>query len=168
MMLLLLRHTRDPQLAQDILQEAIVTTLAKFVAGNVTLTPVIAGFVFRTAMNHLRNHWRRERVRASESIQMHFAGEIASPEDVSQREADARAVRRVLRGLGLPRDREVLVRFYLHEQSKAEICDALGINEPEINRVLARARERLRRQLECSGLRRADLLVLLTTTLLLY
>jgi RNA polymerase sigma-70 factor, ECF subfamily len=163
MITLLLRHTSDPQLAADILQDAIVTTLAKLDQGIVSPTPVIAGYVFRTALNHLRNHRRQERPRTGDCAAVDEpACKVASLEDQMQRDANVRAVRRVLLGLGSFRDREVLVRFYLQEESKQDICAALGLNEHDFRIVMHRARERLRRQLESVGLGRAELLSLLT------
>jgi len=171
--LLLLRHTRDRQLAADILQDAIVTTLAKLDDGSATPSPAIAGFVFRTAMNHLRNHRRREQLRGGGSAAQLGANheeprdELASPEIDTQREANARVVRRLLQGLGSARDREVLMRFYMQEQSREDICAALGLSEVDFSRVIYRARERMRRQLEGAGMGRLDLFCLLTITSLL-
>jgi RNA polymerase sigma-70 factor (ECF subfamily) len=40
------------------------------------------------------------------------------------------------------RDREILVRVYLHDQDKEVVCRELGISEDHYKRVLHRARER--------------------------
>jgi len=42
------------------------------------------------------------------------------------------------------RDHQILFRFYLQEQEKAEICRDLGLTSLHFNRVLFRARERYR------------------------
>jgi RNA polymerase sigma-70 factor (ECF subfamily) len=59
------------------------------------------------------------------------------------RERAAR-VRLVIGELGSGRDRQVIERFYLREESKSEVCRALGIDESHFRRVVFRARERLR------------------------
>jgi RNA polymerase sigma-70 factor, ECF subfamily len=165
---LLHRHTGDPQLAEDILHDAILTTLTKLDGGTLSPTAELAGYVFRTALNHLRNHRRRARLRAGDNAAVDvLATDTASPDDQSQRDANTRAVRRVLHGLGSLRDRELLVRFYLDEESKQDICAAFGLDEPAFNRVICRARERLRRLLENIGIGRADLFTLLTIVSLL-
>jgi RNA polymerase sigma-70 factor (ECF subfamily) len=165
---LLHRHAGDPQLAADILHDAVITTLTKLDVGTLPPTDEIAGYVFRTALNHLRNHRRRERLRIGDNAAVEeLASDTASPEDQSQRDANTRAVRRVLHGLGSLRDREVLVRFYLDEESKQDICAALGLDELGFNRVIFRARERLRRLLENIGMGRADLFTLLAIVSLL-
>jgi RNA polymerase sigma-70 factor (ECF subfamily) len=168
------RHTHDPQLAADLLQDAIVLTLAKFNAGTTAPTPETAGYVFRTAMNLLRNHRRHQRLWADDGTRGEaplarevLRSDIASLEEQSQRDANASAVRRVLDGLSSFRDRDVLVRFYLDEQSKQDICKVLELSEPDFNRIIFRARERMRRQLEGSGMRHADLFSLLTIMSLL-
>jgi DNA-directed RNA polymerase specialized sigma24 family protein len=48
---------------------------------------------------------------------------------------------RVLNGLS-PRDREVLVRFYLREQSAEEICRELGLTETQFRLIKSRAKAR--------------------------
>ena len=165
---LLRRHAGDPLLAEDILQDAIITALTRLDTGALSPTDDVAGFVFRTALNHLRNHRRRERLRIGDNAAFEeLASDTASPEDQSQCDANTRAVRRVLHGLGSLRDREVLVRFYLDEESKQDICAALGLDEPGFNRVIFRARERLRRLLENIGMGRADLFTLLAIVSLL-
>jgi RNA polymerase sigma-70 factor (ECF subfamily) len=164
---LLLRYTADPQLAADLLQDAIVTTLAKLASGAAQPTHVIAGYVFRTALNHLRNHRRNERLRGIDRDTAPPAQESASPEEHSARLANARTVRRVLQGMASPRDREVLLRLYLHEQSKQQICADLGVSEHDFSRIVDRARARLRLRLEGAGLRRSDLLSLITTIAIL-
>ena len=165
---LLMRHTRDPHLAADILHDAIVTTLARHAVAAEAPTPMLAGFIFRTAMNHLRNHWRRERNLVDDDLTMkNLVSNVDSLEEQSHRDANARAVRQVLHGMASWRDREVLVRFYMREESKQDICAALGLTEPDFNRIIFRARERLRRQLEGTGVGRADLFSLLTFVSLL-
>lgn len=165
---LLRRHAGNPQLAEEILHDAIITALTRLDAGTLSRADDVAGFVFRTALNHLRNHRRRERLRTGDNAAVEeLASDTASPEDQSQSDANTRAVRRVLNGLGSLRDREVLVRFYLDEDSKQDICAALGLDEPAFNRVVFRARERLRRLLENIGVGRADLFTLLAIASLL-
>lgn len=158
----LCRRAGDEQLARDVLQDAIVTTLAKVSDGVPMSSEVLAGYVFRTAMNHLRNHRRREQPWvADEGAIDAAADESASPADASQRDATRGLVRRVLASLDSPRDREVLVRFYLHEQEKQQICDALGLSALHFDKVIHRARERMKRGLERVGMRPWDLLVVL-------
>ena len=60
--------------------------------------------------------------------------------------ADERAMiaRKVLEELDSDRDRQILFRFYVADDSKAQICADLGLSSLHFNRVLFRARERYR------------------------
>ena len=58
------------------------------------------------------------------------------------------------------RDRAAIVRFYLDEERKEQICADLGLTELQFNLVLFRARNRLRQIFQQSGLVKTDLLSL--------
>jgi RNA polymerase sigma-70 factor (ECF subfamily) len=162
----LVRRLGNRPLALDVLQDAVETTLHKLQSGTSVAPDVLAGYVMRTAMNHLRNRRRRERAWTDDTAALDScADEAASPLEDSQRDATRRLVRRVLAGLPSPRDREVLVRFYLDEQDSEQICAALGLSALQFNQVVFRARERMRRGLEQVGLRRLDVLVILLAVL---
>lgn len=156
------RRAGDEHLAHDLLQDAIATVLAKLSDGTPMTSEVLAGYVFRTAMNHLRNHRRREQPWVADDVALATAvDEGTSPSEASQRDATRGLVRRVLASLDSPRDREVLVRFYLQEQDKDQVCEALGLTGLHFDKVIHRARERMKRGLERIGLRPRDLLVVL-------
>jgi RNA polymerase sigma-70 factor (ECF subfamily) len=163
---MLVRRLGDRQLALDLLQEAVATTLHRLQAGASVPSDVLAGYVFRTAMNHLRNHRRRERTLVQDPDALDgCADDAASPLEASQRDATRRLVRRVLAGLPSARDREVLVRFYLDEEDREQVCAALGLSALQFNQVIFRARERMRRGLERVGLRPLDILAVVLAVL---
>lgn len=157
---LLVRRIGDPQLAHDVLHDAIVTAMDKLEAGRAVPPDVLAGFVFRTAMNHLRNHRRHRRLHREEDEPVDSLSDEASagPAEESQRDRTRELVRRVLQGLASHRDREMLVRFYLDEEDKTQICESLALTGPQFDRVIYRARDRLRTLIERSGCSRWDLL----------
>lgn len=158
-----MRRAGDRQLAMDLLQDAIVTALTRLDAGARLQPQVIAGFVVRTALNHLRNHQRRERRRVggTDDVDRMADEAAAAPADAFD-DADQRGlVRAALRGLPTARDREAVVRFYLFEQERAQVCEGLGLTQAQFDRVISRARERMRELLERSGIRRWDVLAVL-------
>src|SRR5580704_17096830 len=58
---LILRRVRDPEVAADILQDAAVTTLEKLRSGEIAHPENMGGYLYRVALNHLRNHRRKDR-----------------------------------------------------------------------------------------------------------
>lgn len=162
LMAVLSRRTGNPQLAFDVLQDAIVTTLAKQQLGARVADEVFAGEVFRTAINHLRNHQRHERRIATDDGDVSTLADTAPPlPELSQRDTNRRLVRALLEQLSSPRDRQVLVRHYLDERDRDEICLELNLTAAQFARVVHRARLRLRQVAEQAGYRSADLLTIL-------
>ena len=53
--------------------------------------------------------------------------------------------------MSVERDRDLLIRFYVYDQDKQEICRALGLDSLHFNRVLFRAKARFRKILETTG-----------------
>jgi RNA polymerase sigma-70 factor, ECF subfamily len=157
---LLVRRVGDRQLAHDVLHDALITALDKLAAGTAVPPDVLAGFVFRTAMNHLRNHHRHQRLQREdgESVDSLRDDNAAGPAEETQRAGTRELVRRVLQGLSSHRDREMLVRFYLDEEDKTQICESLALTGPQFDRVIYRARDRLRTLIERTGCSRWDLL----------
>src|SRR5579871_3807302 len=62
---LILRRVRDPEVAADILQDAAVTTLEKLRTGEIAHPEKLGGYLYRVALNHLRNHHRKDRTSVS-------------------------------------------------------------------------------------------------------
>lgn len=157
---LLARRVGDRQLARDVLHDAIVTALSKLEAGAQLPAEVLAGYVFRTAMNHLRNQRRHERLQRgdSDAIDALAADSGMGPAEQSRQAGLRDLVRRVLRDLASNRDRELLVRFYLDDEDKVQLCEAHGLTGPQFDRVICRARDRLRALVERAGCSRWDLL----------
>lgn len=166
---LILRRVRDPEIAADILQDAAVTTLEKLRSGEIAHPENIGGYLFRVAINHLRNHRRRDRSGVSSSDELDDIHEIVDdPEwQAIGRDQWAQAARGMLQEMAAERDREVLVRFYLHDEAKDQICRELQLTHQHFNRVIFRARVRFRELLEQRGIGKSDLLGIVTIGLLL-
>ena len=157
---LIMRRVRDPQLAADILQDAAVTTLEKLRAGQIAQPSNIGGYVYRVALNHLRNYRRKDRGALTSSEELDSLPE--RDDEPATAEIDrarwALAARLMLRELPTARDRDLLVRFYLNDESKEDICTSLGLSDEHFNRVIFRARNRFRELLERRGYGKFDLL----------
>jgi len=166
---LILRRVRDPEVAADILQDAAVTTLEKLRRGEIAHPENLGGYLYRVALNHLRNHRRKDRsaVSSAEALEeLPATDDDADWESVRGRQW-ATAARRMLEEMPVVRDREVLVRFYLDDEDREQICRELQLSEEHFNRVIFRARNRFRELVEHRGFRKADLLAVATLGLCL-
>jgi RNA polymerase sigma-70 factor, ECF subfamily len=156
---LILRRVRDPDLAADILQDAAVTTLEKLRSGEIAHPEKMGGYLYRVALNHLRNHHRKDRTALSSADALdELPACVNDPEwENVGRPQWASAARRMLGEMPVARDREVLARFYLDDEDKETICRELRLSEEHFNRVIFRARNRFRELLEHRGFWKADL-----------
>ena len=145
------RRCGDPDEAEDLVQETLLLVLEKIRRNKIDNPERLAGFIHGTA-RHLWLNQRRKTARLTGLEEAANDGQtrMTEPrsdhlEDLLRRE-ESRLVRELLSDLEPPRDRQILIRFYLSQQSKTEICSALGIEPDHFRRVLYRARERLRDQ----------------------
>lgn len=161
--ILIQRRTGDAEIAADILNQAACTAWEKWQSGQVRRPEEIGGYIFQVAMNLLRNRRRKVVERADRHVDSDVLGHLPSDADAADRWLEkkiAARVKRVLQDLPLRRDREILVRFYLQEQEKDAICRDLGLQADHFDKVLHRARGRLKELLEASGLQKSDFFML--------
>jgi RNA polymerase sigma-70 factor (ECF subfamily) len=156
---LLERKCGNAATADELLSEALETSLRKLRAGEVARPDQLVGYVYRVALNHWRNWKRGEQVRRAGPLE---AEDLASDEPPAaapiERAHWARIMREVLAELPTPRDRELIVAFYLQEEERDVVCRKLGLTAEHFNRVIHRARERFRELLEQRGFKRGDFL----------
>jgi RNA polymerase sigma-70 factor, ECF subfamily len=162
--LLLRRRTGDPEVAADLLNEAICVTWEKWQENKIERPEEIAGYIFQVALNLLRNRRRamgeRPGARADNAKLEALADDSETRDSWAERQIAAR-VKRVIASMSTPRDRLILTRFYLEEQDKETICRELNLDALQFDKVLHRARGRLKSLLEAQGLGKSDLLSVL-------
>ena len=161
--LLIQRRTGNPEVAADILNQAACIAWEKWQTGQVRKPEEIGGYIFQVAMNLLRNHRRSVSERADRRVDSEVIGMLPADARSEERWLEkkiALRVKRILQQLPTPRDREILVRFYLQEEEKDAICRNLGLEADQFDKVLHRARARLKELLETQGLRKADFFML--------
>jgi RNA polymerase sigma-70 factor (ECF subfamily) len=139
-----LRHMRDAQAAEDLVQRVLVLTVQKLRNGEVREPDRLGSFVLGTARTMTRDTKRAERWLVLEG----------APEDSAQvaaAEPDPRLRVRLASCMeALPeRDRTVLVLSFVQEQSSEEIGATLGIAATHVRVLRHRALARLR---ACLGL----------------
>jgi RNA polymerase sigma-70 factor (ECF subfamily) len=161
--LLIQRRTGDPEVAADILNQAACTSWEKWQAGQLRRPEEIGGYIFQVAMNLLRNRRRNVAERTDRRVDPEVLGQLPAETDSADRWLEkklAARVSRVLQDLHSARDREMLVRFYLQEEDKDTICRDLALSASQFDKVLHRARARLKDLLEARGLHKADLFLM--------
>lgn len=162
---LLTRQIRDAGVAADMLNEAVAISISHLRLGRVSAPDRLPGYVYRVALNLYRNYRRELQNRAdirakAEDLEALPAESTAASFDAADGEL-VRQVRKLIEELPTPRDREVIKRFYLDEEEKATICESLGLSSLHFDKVVFRARQRMRSLFETKGLNRRDYLPVL-------
>ncbi len=137
--------------ADDLVQETLLVSLRRVREGSLDHPERFDGFLYVTALNLQRTHSRTERRQAMGSLDdedeehLHGSSDPLAEFDMAQRN---QMLQSVLASLSQPRDRKLLRRHYLEEADKLETCEILGLDSAHYDRVLFRARQRLRKLLE--------------------
>jgi RNA polymerase sigma-70 factor (ECF subfamily) len=147
-------------LAQELCQETLIVVLTRLRSQPLDEPDKLPAFAAQVARNLVIAERRKERRRKtdvdSEAIE-EVADQAQGQEHDAQRESAAVAIRKVLAEMKSIRDRSLLVRYYLRDEDKKDICRELGLTEPSFNVVLFRARNRFLELLEKRGLSGDDL-----------
>jgi len=148
---LLTRRVGDDERARDLLQETFCIAIEKLREQEIEQPERLAGYLrgiaLRVALNAGRR-MKREPVGLSESTIAAVSREQRRQfQQVASEEAKS-AVRKLLRSMPVERDRELLIRLYVHDQDKQQICRELGLDSLHFNRVLFRAKNRFKELLE--------------------
>jgi len=152
-----LQRRVDRDVAQDLLQRTFLQAIKKIRTEGLEDPSKLGGYLYRTACNLATAYWRGEIARRQDFDTTglgELMDEALSLEERIDHEILARCVRGLLSQLPLERDREVLARFYLNEESKKSICRALALSDLQFNQVLWRARQRFGEILRRNGLSR--------------
>lgn len=158
-----------PHDVDDVVQSALSTAILRLREQGIADPARLGGFIYGIAKNlrraTLRDHGRHEGNEDPDLI-TRLPDDQPGPEHVAAGQETTRIVRQLLaelgQSVGRERDREVLIRLYVYQQSRDEICEDLDIPKDHLRRVVHRAKRRLKvlllesEQLEALGLKTDD------------
>lgn len=132
---------------EDLRQDTLRVVLERLRGPGLEDAAGLVGFVHGTARFLVNNEWRKRTRRRTEAGTDDL-GDTPDPQADPLAEAiladEARRVRQVIAELPNARDRQLLLRYYVADQDKEQICADLGLDTSHFRRVLFRARERFR------------------------
>ena len=145
LVLMLNQRTRDFQRAEDLVQDTLLTVITRLRERGIDNPAGLAGFIQQTAkytfIGWLRRAGNQVELRDSFEDQTTEAESAVDNISLDRRRS---AVRSLIDKMKVPRDREILHRYYVREQSKPVICEALNLSMPHFDRVINRARNRFK------------------------
>jgi len=144
---LLQRRTGDREAARDALQETYIVALRRLRARELQRPESLHAFLRAIALNVVLGSERRaehQRIEYDMEAVHAVLDAEASAETRLEHGETVTLVKRVIGEMKVARDREVLVRFFLSDEDKQDICRSLGLDADHFDRVLYRARRRLK------------------------
>ncbi len=132
---------------EDIVQDSFMVVISKLQQGQVNNPDTIRAFLRTTAINIGYEYLRKDKKYISavdqESLDIF---EDAKSDVLSNLEwhDGIKFVKKIMEELPTDRDRSILTQFYFEDKDKTEICDDLDLSSAHFDRVLYRAKHRLK------------------------
>jgi RNA polymerase sigma-70 factor, ECF subfamily len=143
-----LKHLRDRHMAEDLMQNVLVTMLETLRAGKLREMKKVASFVLGTCRMTVMD--QRRGARRRDGLMEQWGLEMLTPQAAKGPELDGEALGRCMQALA-ERERAVVRMAFYDEQTGGEIAGYLGISEANVRVIRHRAIHSLR---ECMGLGR--------------
>lgn len=130
---------------EDRLHDTFLTVVQAVQRGELREPERLMGFVRTIVRRQIAAYFEKHSVRRREELVIDNLTRIAdvqvSPEEKAIVGQNAEIMEQLLRDSS-HRDREILTRFYLHEQTQEEICEAMEISETQFRLLKSRAKAR--------------------------
>jgi len=132
---------------EDIVQDSFMVVITKLQKGEVNNPDTIRAYLRTTAINIGYEYLRKDKKYISavdqESLDIF---EDAKSDVLSNLEWDdgINHVKQIMAELPTERDKDILTQFYFEDQDKTDICQNLDLSSEHFDRVLYRAKQRLK------------------------
>jgi RNA polymerase sigma-70 factor (ECF subfamily) len=159
LMQVFLQRRIDRDAAQDLLQRTFLQAIKKIRTEGLDDPSNLGGYLYRTACKLATAYWRGELARRIDhdgELLSNLHDTALSLEESLDTDLRAKCVRELMAKLPMPRDREVLERFYLKEEARSAIRESMNLTELQFNQVLWRARQRFAEILRKQGFAGSD------------
>jgi RNA polymerase sigma factor (sigma-70 family) len=145
---------------EDRVHDTFVIVVQAIQRGDLREPERLMGFVRTIVRRQIANAIERNATRRREETELDgnfkVAADDPTPEQKAIRSQNADLMKQLLQECSA-RDREILTRFYLLEQSQEQICSEMGISETQFRLLKSRAKQRFgeegRRRLSQGNLR---------------
>ena len=145
LLIMLTNRTKDSARAEDLAQDTLLTVLAHLRERTIDNTAFLNRYVQQTA-KYKHIGWLRVSANQTELRETIDDEVIDHPSaiEILTLEQRRKAVRDLIDKMPVIRDRELLYRYYVRDQSKPYVCEALQLSSTNFDRVISRARNRFK------------------------
>lgn len=139
---------------EDIVQDTFILVITKLQQGKINQTHTIMAYLRTTAINIGFEYLRKDKKFTSAMDQELLEVIEDSKNDILSAiiwDDKIKYVKQVLSELKIQRDKDILIKFYFQDQGKPSICQQLDLSVDHFDRVLYRAKERLKELISAKG-----------------
>jgi RNA polymerase sigma factor (sigma-70 family) len=140
----LCRHL-GPKELDDRVHDTFIVIIRSIQGGGLREPERLMGFVRTIVRRQVAAYIEESMLSRREHAELEVGGRVADhrhdPEQRLLREQRVQLMMQVLRSIS-PRDREILTRFYLYEQTQEQICEEMGLTETQFRLLKSRAKAR--------------------------
>lgn len=144
----ILKHrSQNPDLAADIAQDTFIVVIQKARNGEILKHDALNAYIRQTGINLLIGHYRKESRRdtsAVADIEIHAPTDDMEISHSLHSEKMLMLVQQLMNELSNDRDRQLLRNYFVYDKSKQQICTELELSAEHFDKVLFRARQRLK------------------------
>jgi len=137
--------TKNKSLAEDISHDALLTVIRRLRTTGIEKPSSLKSYLKKTAyylyLGSLRK--RSNNTVPEENIDRYHCDQLFPEEQLGQARL-AETMQLLIQELPIERDKQILRRKYIDEEAKGLICESLDLSLTHFDRVIARARRRLR------------------------
>ncbi len=145
----ILRMTKNPHDAQDLVQEAFIKVYEQLEKYNQTGS--FSGWLYRVAINHCMDEFRKKRYQMKQ-VEMDSVHDVNAehPEVVFMKKEKSRQLERLIGTL--PEDERLIILLrYINELSYDAISDLVGVPLSTVRNKLHRAKRKMRKMVKREG-----------------
>lgn len=132
----------------DLAQDAVADLLVALRDGRLHEHEKLSGFVARLVQNMCSDRFQRQQRLVPLDSEPFSADPMDLPPVHAEHHERWSQVMRAIRALTMPRDRDILIGFYLQGTAKGEICARFKLEPAQFDRIIHRARMRVRSLLQ--------------------
>lgn len=147
---LLLRQTDDIGLSEDIAHDTFITVLENIRQGKLQQPKALASYIRKTAINQLIAY-RRKSVRRDThpyaTTDLYTSIDTLCISEALHNKKLVHCCMQLINEMKTERDRNILRQFFVYQFTKQQICEDFNLSPEHFDRVLYRARIRLRQML---------------------
>ena len=147
---LLNKRTGDSALAADLTQDTFIVVIKHARQGTIKNPQAIGCYIRRVGINLMIAHFRKQQRHHTDNddqIDIHIPSQLPPFSHALHAEQLVELMQTQLNLMTVQRDKDILYQFYVLQLDKLDICAALDLSPNHFDRVVFRARARLKQQI---------------------